>query len=336
MESGNQASKFRLSELLRNGRGLLSDANSSGARLASLLGSANDYDPGYTYADLLPLKKNNTTKAIEPAIPGTLKGLLGAMSAPGRAYAGLLDVDSPAGVAEANNVAFNLLGANLPVGVPTGSLGMLKTPVGRIPQTGTETAKLADMLQRAAEVKGYGVERSDSAISPSRYVTLYKENPNTFERLNELQVRLSNHADKYPELANGTRMSVDPSTENSFEQAANWLGKNGYPTSLSSRYKNVPTHEEYFAQQAQARQIQDEMQQQARRAHVAALPKTYGDFNISSTKLNSGGRRYDLKNPDIGAGYSVYSSSIPDAIKTNADRNVLYEYLLAQMKKPGQ
>lgn len=131
--------------------------------------------------------------------------------------------------------------------------GMMATPAGRIPETYVDTNKLADMLERAGLKKGYTVNRSNSSISPSAYVTFSKTDPNTLEALNEMQVRLSNHADKYPELANGIRTSVDPDTGISFEQAVNWLGRNGYPTTLSARYKNIPTWEEVYARADEAR-----------------------------------------------------------------------------------
>jgi hypothetical protein len=55
------------------------------------------------------------------------------------------------------------------------------------------------------------------------------------------QIRISNHQDKYPELApmGGIRYSSDPSTENTFENAVNWLAKEGFPTKLSTRYKDI-------------------------------------------------------------------------------------------------
>ena len=123
--------------------------------------------------------------------------------------------------------------------------GMLKTPVGRIPETGAETRNLAEMLKRAGEKAGYSVSHEGSAISPSQYVTFRNAVDQTGNSTR--QVRISNHADKYPELANGVRTSVDPATEVSFEQAVNWLGREGFPTSLSSKYKNVPTWDQYYA-----------------------------------------------------------------------------------------
>ena len=131
------------------------------------------------------------------------------------------------------------------------AVGMIKTPVGRIPESAADTRNLADMLQKAGEKAGYYVQRSDSAISPSRYVSFTKIGDDVGETTR--QVRISNHMDKYPELANGVRTSVDPSTEVSFEQAVNWLSREGFPTSLSARYKDVPTWEQHYANDRAAR-----------------------------------------------------------------------------------
>ena len=131
------------------------------------------------------------------------------------------------------------------------AVGMIKTPVGRIPESAADTRNLADMLQKAGEKAGYYVQRSDSAISPSRYVSFTKIGDDVGETTR--QVRISNHMDKYPELANGVRTSVDPSTEVSFEQAVNWLSREGFPTSLSARYKDVPTWEQHYANERAAR-----------------------------------------------------------------------------------
>lgn len=123
--------------------------------------------------------------------------------------------------------------------------GMIKGPLGRIPETGAETRNLAEMLKRAGEKAGHVVSHEGSAISPSQYVTFSKAGNEAGGMTR--QVRLSNHADKYPELASGVRTSVDPSTDVSFEQAVNWLGREGFPTSLSKRYENIPTWEQFYA-----------------------------------------------------------------------------------------
>ena len=126
---------------------------------------------------------------------------------------------------------------------------MVSSPLGRIPETGVDTRKLADMLERAGVKSGYEIARESSAISPSQYITFR----NPLDESATRQIRISNHADKYPELASGVRQSVDPTTEISFEQAVNWLAKEGYPTSLSNKYKNVPSWEQYYSEQQSAR-----------------------------------------------------------------------------------
>lgn len=122
--------------------------------------------------------------------------------------------------------------------------GMLKTRVGRIAENAADSSSLADMLQRAGENAGYVVTRSDSAISPSKYVSFTKAGDDLRETTR--QVRISNHADKYPELADGIRTSSDPETGVSFEQSVNWLASEGFPTRLSTRYKDIPSWEQYY------------------------------------------------------------------------------------------
>lgn len=144
-----------------------------------------------------------------------------------------------------HNVA-EKIGTHLPAGPAKKQAGMIVGELGRIPENHADTNKLAAMLRRAGEAKGYEVIEEGSAVSPSMYVTFVNPVDDSLTR----QVRLSNHADKYPELARGIRSSVDPSTGVTFEQAVNWLGREGFPTSLSTRYSNVPTWEEYYAQRA--------------------------------------------------------------------------------------
>ena len=118
-------------------------------------------------------------------------------------------------------------------------------PVGRIPKNYTESKKLAEMLERAGNKAGYEITREGSKISPSQYVTFQKLDDD-FNIIDSRQVRLSNHEDKYPNLSPigadtlNTRFSVDPSSSShgTYEQSVLWLEKMGFPTSLSSKYKN--------------------------------------------------------------------------------------------------
>ena len=211
-------------------------------------------------ATFLPFKDTlpgSVMNKREWALPGIVAGALNAITAPRRAMQGGYEADEAGNITptfnapeEAMNVATNMMGGGMAIGkAPAGSLGMNVTPRGRIPETGVDTRKLADMLERAGVKKGYEIQRESSAISPSQYITFR----NPADELATRQVRISNHADKYPELASGVRTSVDPTTEVSFEQAVNWLAKEGYPTNLSSKYKNIPSWEQHYAQQQEAR-----------------------------------------------------------------------------------
>lgn len=270
--------------------------------MAGLLYDIAEYDPRYEYGTLLPFRKNKNTKIVEFSTPGLIKDIARAVTAPERAYLGLIDVDSPEAVMEASNIA-GLLGEWAVASIGTspmtkGQVAMLKTPVGRIPENGTDTRKLADMLKRAGEAKGYRVEHSGSAISPSQYVTYSKTHPETGEILNEMQVRLSNHADKYPELANGVRTSVDPDTQVSFEQAVNWLAKRGYPTSLSTRYKDVPTWAQYYERQSAIKSEQNKQMFNAIAKNAEKLK--INDFSSIEKKKSNLGAVYvgDMYLPD--------------------------------------
>lgn len=136
-----------------------------------------------------------------------------------------------------------------------GMAGMTKNMFGRIAETGVDTRKLADMLERSGISKGYNVTREGSAISPSQYITFRMPTDETGELTR--QIRISNHPDKYPELASGVRYSTDPSTGQTFEQAVNWLGKEGFPTKLSEKYSSIPDYQTYYAQQQAIRELPD-------------------------------------------------------------------------------
>lgn len=191
------------------------------------------------------------SQANAPADPELTKGVLGFLPGVGDAISGYDAYDS---ARQGNYGEAALNAAGVIPGVPSlapylkgaGAIGvgMIKGPMGRIPETGAEARKLSEILKRSGEKAGYVVSHNASAISPSQYVT-FTRTGNDSEDITR-QVRLSNHADKYPELADGVRTSVDPSTEISFEQAVNWLKHEGFPTALSSKYKNIPSWDEYY------------------------------------------------------------------------------------------
>lgn len=112
--------------------GLLGIADPVKNTLAGLLSGdpiadVAQYDPGYTYGNLLPFKKNDQTRQVSWAAPAMVKDLAQALRAPLQAYRGEIDTSGPQGVVQANNIALGLLGANLPADIPAGSLGMIKS-----------------------------------------------------------------------------------------------------------------------------------------------------------------------------------------------------------------
>ena len=112
--------------------------------------------------------------------------------------------------------------------VPGMEAAMLNTVNGKIPETLKETSDLARSLSKKAQSRGYLVDHSVSNVSPSQYVTVSRSSPDGMEALPDLQVRFSNHGDRYPMPdVTGTRFSVDPSTGNTYEQAIQWLNEQG-------------------------------------------------------------------------------------------------------------
>jgi hypothetical protein len=202
---------------------------------------------------------------------------------------------------------------------------MIKLPTGRIPESAEEIRKFVDMLSEAGTKKGYGVSVEGSNISPSKYVTFSKDDD--IYR----QVRISNHPDKYPERAIGTRTSVDPETQISFEQAVNWLDRQGFPTELSTKYKDVPSWEQYYKMQDEARSIEN----------AARLQSMQNIARKNEELLNSGNFLLEpIKKIKFGAkskpgyeflGKRFYTSSIPEDIK-NQGEDKLKEYLANAIK----
>lgn len=207
--------------------------------------------------------------------------------------------------------------------------GMIKTPFGRIPETLDERIALRKMLERNAEASGY--EITDSAATSG--ASLYSEimNPKTGA---SAVVRLSDHqpAMKYVP-SNTPYFSVSPdqgamTSGGTFEQAVSWLGRQGLPI------KNIGPRYESFLTSAQ-KQLDDAAAASAKAradAAFASQQKLQNSFDsgakyvLDSTKLNSGGRRYDIKMPG-GKSYTAYSKNIPEEIRTG-DRDALVEYIV--------
>lgn len=102
---------------------------------------------------------------------------------------------------------------------------MIRTPFGRIPETGKEIDTMHKTLSSQLERAGNNVQSGVSNVSGSRYLTVKRDD------LPDLQVRFSNHGDRYtgqmPGGDLGERFSVDPSSGNTFEMAKQFLKDGG-------------------------------------------------------------------------------------------------------------
>ncbi len=207
----------------------------------------------------MPLINSNTLNEWAMGIPQRARGLLADIKDAPRQIGLLFDPAFQKGLLDQRSVTDTFdkqkaeqLAMDLLQTTPVGNIaGMIKGPLGRIPENYIDANKLADMLERAGRRKGYDIVREGSAISPSQYLTFNKVGDDTGSLTR--QVRISNHTDKYPELARGVRVSVDPATGITYEQAVNWLGREGYPTALANKYKEIPSWEQYYKNQQSLR-----------------------------------------------------------------------------------
>ena len=187
-------------------------------------------------------------------------------------------------------------------------LGMIETPLGRIPENSTDIEKLSDMFQNAGRRAGYELSVDRSAISPSTYLSYFKEG------LEPFSLRLSNHADKH---ASGA-FKVDP-TASTFEQAMAAAKEAGYPTSLNARFENQA------AKQLSIRQQQAAIEKQSRES-------TFNDFRDKLPKYE--GARLDREAnsyavyPDSGGVIRVLKKNVPIEIKTNPNSQLIVDYIL--------
>ena len=134
-------------------------------------------------------------------------------------------------------------------------LGMIKLAHGRIPETYVEANKLRDAIYNQLKKSGNDLSYGDSLVSPSRYVSTSFP-PQSSNWADELSVRLSNHGDVNGFNSNPAagKLSVDPKTGLTFEDAVRWLNSNGYDMGslLSTANKKYPARDvippAYFAE----------------------------------------------------------------------------------------
>lgn len=97
-----------------------------------------------------------------------------------------------------------------------------------------EIDSMLNRFSSKAENLKLPVEYGSSNVSGSQYLTF--KNPEGMD----YQIRVSNHADRYPNqlVGTGERFSIDPQTGNTYKDAINWLKEKGI--NLDKRVKKEP------------------------------------------------------------------------------------------------
>jgi len=208
-------------------------------------------------------------------------------------------------------------------------LGMIQTPLGRIPETLDERMALRKLLERNALSSGYEVSSDAATSGASLYSSIV--NPKNGK---EAIVRISDHTPRSKYVPGNTpyfSVLPDQGTKKNggtFEQAVSWLWQNGLPIkNIGPRYENMLLT---------AKKQQEEIAEASQKAYANALAakqqkiqtaiESGQKYVIDSTKINSGGRRYDITLPD-GKKLTAYSRDLPESIKAGS-RDNLVAYIL--------
>lgn len=201
--------------------------------------------------------------------------------------------------------------------------GMIKTPFGRIPETYEDRAKLRDLLNKNAVKSGYEVAEDSAYSGASLYSTI--TDPVTGK---EVVVRISDHRPAFKYIPKDTNyFSVSPdlgdvSSGGTFEQAISWMKDKGMPI------KNIGPRYEKTIAKANADRLAAIDQAKELDAYRNAKPVVPDgkEYIMYSTKINGGGRRYDVNLLD-GRKITAYSKNIPDDVKTG-DRDDLVRFII--------
>lgn len=103
--------------------------------------------------------------------------------------------------------------------------GMLRLANGRVPENRSDVNLLADQLATRARAAGNEVNIEKSSVSPSTYLSIHGPSGAHGE------VRFADHADFHPGLGGDARISVDPSSLKSYEDAVKFLSERGVAVS---------------------------------------------------------------------------------------------------------
>ena len=95
------------------------------------------------------------------------------------------------------------------------------------PETSEDIDKIYDYLEERAKKAGYKIETGSSNVSGSRYLTIFEELPD--DDVRSIELRVSNHGDRYPVSYADERLSIDPSVGGvDLEDALYQLQEKGY------------------------------------------------------------------------------------------------------------
>jgi hypothetical protein len=101
-------------------------------------------------------------------------------------------------------------------------------PFARLrPETSEDIDKIYDYLEERAKKSGYKIETGSSNISGSRYLTIVEELPD--DDVRSIELRVSNHGDRYSHTYADEKISIDPSRGGvDLEDALYQLQEKGY------------------------------------------------------------------------------------------------------------
>lgn len=203
------------------------------------------------------------------------------------------------------------------------AIGMIKSPTGRIPENISDVNYLAKLLGKNAPQA-----QIDEAATGSKYFSFENPIPDQLP----LTVRIANHKANPSNNLGRQTFSVDPSDSgNTFEDAIRWLDTKGIALPRLTANANKQEAQRIAAESLK---MEQELAKKVARNQLIqnAASNSYKGVLFSSTKINSGGRRYDLTDTN-GIIRSFYSTDIPDAVKTGPRENLI-DYLLGEMKNP--
>lgn len=109
--------------------------------------------------------------------------------------------------------------------------GMLRLGNGRVPENRADVNLLSEQLATRARAAGNEVSIDKSSVSPSTYLSIHSPGGAHGE------VRFADHADFHPGLGGENRISVDPDSLKSYEDAVRFLADRG--VSVAKRAPSV-------------------------------------------------------------------------------------------------